>query len=78
MKSDRFYWCTGCGRWHDPVNRKSNIHYAMYCPPEAPNAGNFDGTEDELRRFLVARELRRAADDEFERKITARIGEREI
>lgn len=71
-ESERFYWCVGCGRWEDSRKNQST-HFAMYCPFQEPTSGNFEGTDDELRRFLIARELRLEESAEFEAKITARM-----
>lgn len=67
--SMRFYWCEGCGVWHDPFKDKTS-HLAMYCPLEPPRHGNFDGTLIELERFIKGRELQRDDAEDFERRIT--------
>lgn len=68
MRSDRFYWCTGCGRWHDPCKGQST-HYAMYCSYQEPNERNFEGTAEELKRFLAAIQLRREDEAAFEKRV---------
>ncbi len=73
-RSDRWYWCDGCGKWHDR-DKDQGFHHCMYCPLEEPDQRNFDGTEEELKRFVIALRLRREdarkAAEEFERRIDA-------
>lgn len=68
MKSDRFYWCTGCGKWHDPL-KENNPHYLMYWPIQAPTMRNFEGTVEELERFIIAQRLKQQDAYDFERRI---------
>lgn len=70
--SERFHWCSGCGKWHNN-NRKSGMHYAMYCPWTEPNEKNFEGTTDDLERFNIARQLRQEDEKIFESRIDERI-----
>ena len=71
-RSDRFYWCTGCGKWHDP-DKGREIHFSMYCEWEHPSPRNFEGTADELKRFLIAMKLRREDEEQFERRVELRL-----
>jgi hypothetical protein len=71
-KSDRFYWCSGCGRWHDPLKRR-DIHYLMNCPVQSPAVRNFDGTDEELKRFLIACQLNQQDAEAFEERIDRQI-----
>lgn len=74
MNSLRFYWCTGCGQWHDPAaTDSSSIHYSMYWPLTEPNERNFDGTLEDLERFITARKLKAQDGEEFERRIDAML-----
>lgn len=67
--SERFYWCRGCGKWHDPLKGNNGIHYAMDWPMEEPNERNFEGTARDLQRFQIARELRKQDAVDFETRI---------
>lgn len=71
-KSERFYWCTGCGKWHDFTKPQAS-HFLMYCEWEEPCLANFEGTPEELQRFLIARDLRALDDEAFERRIDALV-----
>jgi len=70
--STRFYWCTGCGRWHE---RRGGMraHFAMYVPMEEPSESNFDGSLEDLERFVIARQLMREDAEALEKRIDARL-----
>lgn len=72
MKSDRFYWCGGCGRWHDPY-KGQQIHGLRLGPQTQPDPHNFDGTPEELERFKAALKLRAQDAEMAERAFEARI-----
>lgn len=76
MNSMRWSWCSGCGKWEDMAIDKY-IHYSMYCALEEPNERNFQGTHEELARFIVARQLAKEdqakANDSFENRIDERM-----
>jgi hypothetical protein len=71
--SERWYWCHGCGAWHDSDKRQSQ-HFCMYVCFQEPCERNFEGTADELARFIAARKLRAEDAAEFERRVDAQIG----
>ena len=68
MNSLRFYWCSGCGRWHDPLKGQA-FHYLMACSLEEPNEQNFEGSPEELERFKMARAIRAKDAAAFEKRI---------
>ena len=79
MKSSlSWYWCKGCAKWHSTY-RDNPIHYAMYCAQQEPVEANFDGTKEELDRFIVARQIRdedqQRLREEFEERVTRRLAE---
>jgi hypothetical protein len=72
----RFYWCTGCGKWHDPYDNQ-NFHYDMYWEQREPDSLNFDGTKEDLKRFQVARLLLQEDANRFEHRVTRELRLRE-
>lgn len=68
MYYQRWYWCTGCGQWHD-YQKRQLTHTSMWCEWSEPNEKNFDGTVDELSRFIIARRLRREDELAFEKRV---------
>lgn len=74
-RSDRFYWCFSCGRWHDP-DKPQSAHLAMYCPKEPPTPLNFDGSDDELKRFIAALKIHEQDDEWFEMRVSHEMNRR--
>lgn len=72
MNSERFYWCSGCGRWHDSAKQQVR-HFAMHVSRSEPSASNFEGTAEDLQRFLMARKLRAQDAEAFESRIDAAL-----
>lgn len=72
--SGRWYWCVGCGKWHDPLKKeRDGFHFLMYCDMQDPDAGNFEGTGEELARFLAYRKLKEEESDLLEVLIDKRV-----
>ncbi len=67
----RWTWCTGCGCWEKPGKTS---HHLMYCTYSEPTASNFEGTAEELARFLAARALVEEDNLLFEQRVSERMG----
>ena len=70
--SGRWYWCIGCGRWHDPLLPRET-HFLMYWTYQPPNPQNFEGTADDLARFLAHRQLAIEDVEAMERRVDERL-----
>lgn len=75
MNSERWRWCSGCGKWHDS-SKPQLTHFLMSCSYQEPCERNFEGTAEDLQRFLLARQLRAEDAAAFERRIDERIAAR--
>lgn len=72
--SGRWYWCLGCGKWHDPLLLRE-MHYSMYFPMQEPNEKNFEGTAEDRARFAAWQALQDEDAEAMERRVDQAVAQ---